>query len=267
MTSLNLPLDPVAPLPSTVQLHHGDCLEVMPALDPGSAAMVFCDIPYGSTRNLWDKYINIDQLWQQIWRVMSASGPAIFTATQPFSSLLVTSQLRYFNSDIVWHKTMSTGFFSAKKAVLRAHEHVLIFRKKTGTYNPQFTEGPPTAYARRAGSSTNWGEQKELGRYDSGGKRYPKSVVTFKSREISSGPKRTLHPTQKPVALLEWLIKTYTNEGDTVLDPVAGSGTTAIAALRTGRNVVCIEKDPAYFEVMRKRIADEQARLGFEVTA
>jgi hypothetical protein len=256
---LNQPslFDPPAPARTRVTLYHGDCLEVMPQLDAGSISMCFADLPYTATANGWDLNIPLDVFWPAVKRAAKAKCGFIFTATMRFATALICSNEKQFRHDLVWSKTRASGFANANKAPMRSHEHVLVFGSLI-TYNPQFTSGCPIKVTRAGdGVSTNWGiKPTNKGSTD---KRYPLSVQNFKRDDMRN---KKGHPTQKPVALLEWLIRTYTNEGDTVLDPTAGSGTTCIAAMRTGRHCIAIEKDPGYFEMMRKRVADERVRLG-----
>lgn len=258
-------------LPATegprIELHNGDCLEVMPTLPAGSVQMVSADVPYSNfsrrqTANAWDVPINLADMAHQMKQVSTDNAVWAFTATQPFTSDLVTTWRSRFRYEIIYEKNNASGFLQAKRQPMRAHESVLIFYAGRPTYVPQMTEAKNGWSGGKSGTkATNW---TGFVRTESRGGllRYPRSVFRCKAEPHN----QRVHPTQKPVALIEWLIRTYTNEGDTVLDPVFGSGTTAIACLRTGRNFVGIEKDPTYFEVARKRIADEQARLGFRVT-
>ena len=257
---------PAAPPPATlvpsVHLLHGDCLDMMSAIKVGSVGMVFADLPYGVTRNNWDVCLPLQALWTSLWVCCAPKAPIIMTATNPFAADLIASQRNKFRYDLVIQQTTPGGFLNAKRMPLRAHEMALVFYKKLPIYHPQRTPVAKAYSAKKSGPSDNYGQYKIITKVAGDLNRLPISVLQFTSQKRQS----ILHPTQKPVALLEWLIRTYTNEGDTVLDPVSGSATTAIAALRTGRNVICIEKDPDYFEVGRKRVAEEQARLGFPVT-
>lgn len=229
----------------------GDCLERMRDLPDASVDMILCDLPYGTTQNKWDAVIPFEPLWAQYWRVAKPGAAVVLTAAQPFTSALVMSQVRRFRYGWIWEKNNPSGHLNANRAPLRAHEDVLVFCRVAAPYNPQKTSGHPRkTVVSRDGSSSNYGSQKTSG-YSSTD-RYPRSV-----QAVSVEPKRPgLHPTQKPVALFEYLIRTYTDEGMTVLDNCAGSGTTAVACERTGRNWVCIERDPEYFAKAVARVAD-----------
>lgn len=262
----SLPLRGTKTLPTT-QLIHGDCLDVMPTLAENSVAMIFADLPYGgkhrkTTDCHWDAQVDVAVMWPQIWRI--CCGAAVFSATQPFASLLVASQINKFRYDLIWRKTNVGGWFNANKAPLRAHEHLLMFSAKPNVYNPQKTSGRPYKAGKRphakafADRNLSGSTQRLPTNYKSGS-RFPISVQTF--NRCSSA---IVHPTQKPVALLEWLIRTYTNEGDTVFDPVFGSCTTGVACLRTGRHFIGIEKDADYFRIGSERVAAERARLEAE---
>lgn len=234
----------------------GDCFEVMPRLAPGSVDMVLNDPPYGTTACAWDAVIPFPEMWAQVRRVLKPTGAAVFTAAQPFASALVMSNPRDFRYDWVWEKGNASGFLNAKRAPLRAHEHVLVFGEKIETYFPQMTIGHPRKSAsKKYGSNCCevYGKQSGVGIYDSTD-RYPRSVQFFSSDK----QKGAWHPTQKPVALMEYLVRTYTDTGETVLDFTAGSGTTAVAATQSGRRWICIEKDPEYFAKAVARVLDAE---------
>jgi DNA modification methylase len=253
---------------ASYELHHGDCLEVMPTLAPASVAMVFADLPYGVTRNRWDSCISLAPLWRCFAHCGQANFVSCFTATQPFATTVIVSNLPHFRYDLVWQKNVATGFLNAKRSPLRCHEGVLIFCSKAALYNPQMvaTALPLKRHANGTKHTENYGAQKKTF-YDCGGKRYPQSVLQFKEAARHSGEIRSLHPTQKPLALLEWLIATYTNPGDTVLDPTMGSGTTGVACARLGRRFVGIEKDATYFAAAKARIEAEHERMRLEVAS
>jgi site-specific DNA-methyltransferase (adenine-specific) len=225
--------------------------------------MILCDLPYGTTACKWDTIIPFEPLWEQYKRVIKDNGAIVLTASQPFTSALVMSNPKMFKYEIIWEKSKASNFLLAKKQILKAHENVLIFSKKTTTYNPQKTEGKPYSGDKRAGkkgSLTDVFNNVPNPTFRNGSKdglRYPRSVQYFKTAE-SEG--KTTHPTQKPVALFEYLIKTYTNEGETVLDNCMGSGTTGVACVNTNRNFIGIELDPIYFDIAQKRIAEAQRR-------
>lgn len=230
-------------------IHNGDCLNIMKDIDDKSIDMILCDLPYGMTaRNKWDTIIDFKLLWKQYERIIKSNGVIVLTAIQPFTSMLVLSNPTYFKYEWIWKKQQGTGFLNAKKQPLRNHESILVFYKNQPTYNPQFTKGKP--YKCKSGTaSLNYREQISV-ITENNGYRYPLTVIDF------DYDKNKLHPTQKPVSLFEYLIKTYTNEGNLVLDNCAGSGTTAIACINTNRNYILIEKEQQYFDMINKRIQD-----------
>lgn len=234
-------------------LYMGDCLELLRGVPDGSVDMVLADLPYGTTQNKWDSVLPLDRLWAEYWRAVKPDGAVVLTAAQPFTSELVMSQPRYFKYDWVWRKPKGTGHLNAKKMPMRDKEDILVFYREQCTYNPQFWEGEP--YKNKAGKSKETGLTASYGDYGnhregSDGKRYPKQVLEFGVVERGN-----VHPTQKPVALMEYLIRTYTNEGETVLDNTFGSGTTGVAALNTGRKFIGMEMDEGYFNIACERIA------------
>lgn len=222
---------------------------------------IITDLPYGQTsRNKWDSVIPFKPLWEQYERIIKDNGAIILFANGMFTADLMQSNRKLWKYNLIWEKTQPTGFLNAKKMPLRSHEDICIFYKKLPTYNPQKTTGH-TRKVSKAEHKTNCKETTDYGEhgfttYDST-ERYPKSVWTF-AKDIQ---KSALHPTQKPVALIEELIKTYTNPGDLILDSCAGSCTTAVAALNTGRNYICFEKDKDIFEVGSKRVAEYKGEI------
>lgn len=233
------------------QFLHGDCMELMREIPEWSVDMVLCDLPYGTTQNKWDSVIPFEPLWEQYWRVCKPNAAVVLTAAQPFTSALVMSQVRYFKYDWTWRKNKATGFLNAKKMPLRDKEDVLVFYQDQPTYNPQWGKGEP--FGNKAGANSGSDNYGAFGNHREGsdGRRYPKQVI-----DIGSVQRGTVHPTQKPVALFEYLIRTYTNEGEHVLDNTAGSGTTAIAAENAGRRWTCMERDPSYYEAAIARVWD-----------
>lgn len=236
-------------------LMNADCLQAMCVIPDGSVDLILCDLPYGTTRNKWDSVIPFEPLWAEYWRVLKTNGAVVLTAAQPFTSALVMSQPRAFKYQWVWEKSKVTGVLNAKKQPLRNHEDVMVFYRQQPTYSPQGVE----ACSIRAGtgrfssgkSSGNYGAISETadGTYEQTQTNYPRSVLKIASEG------KTVHPTQKPVALMEYLIRTYTDEGETVLDNCMGSGTTGVACKNTGRNFIGIERDPEYFRIASDRIA------------
>ena len=239
----------ITPFPTGL-FYHANCFDVLRTLPDGCVDMILADLPYGTTRNKWDSVLPLDQLWIEYWRI--CRGTVALTAAQPFTSSLVMSQIEHFKYDWVWKKPKGTGHLNAKKQPMRDKEDILIFYKERCLYIPQFGQGEP--YKNKAGKikenglSTNYGDFGTH-REGSDGKRYPKQIIEF---PVTG--RGTLHPTQKPVALFEYLIKTYTHEGMLVLDNTAGLGTTAIAAINTSRRWICIEKDAEYATQACERI-------------
>lgn len=231
----------------------GDCLEIMEAIDNDSIDMILCDLPYGSTQNKWDKVIDLEKLWVQYKRIVKPNSPIVLTATQPFASHLISSNPKQFRYDLIWEKNKVSGFLNANRMPLRKHEIILVFYDKLPIYNPQKTIGhkPVNSFTKNTGDGSNYGKTKLV---KGGGQtdRHPTSIVSFPV--VNNDSKDKFHPTQKPVELFEWLIKTYTNEGMIVLDNCIGSGTTAIACKNTKRNFIGIELDEEYCEIARKRL-------------
>lgn len=228
------------------KIFEGDCLNVMPNIAPRSVDLVLADMPYQKTRCRWDCLIDIDAMWNEVKRIIKPNGVVLLHADPPFTYTVGNSNLPWFKYEITWEKTAATGFFNAKKQVLRAHEHVLVFCSGQGTYNPQITKGHArkSSVKRKSSNGDCYGANTKELVYDSTD-RYPRSVQRF----ASDKQRRKLHPTQKPIALAEWLIKTFSNEGDTVLDFCFGSGTTGVAAINSGRKFIGIEKDSHFYQV------------------
>lgn len=236
-----------------MELMHGDCLEMMKLIPDGSVDMVLCDLPYGTTQNKWDAVIPFDQLWPEYRRVCRRGAAIVLTAAQPFTSALVMSNLDQFKYQWVWEKGKATGFLNAKKQPLRCIEDVCVFYSEQSTYNPQGLIKGSFKNGRKSKQEFStkgkcYGSQRDSA--DAEFTNYPRQLISF------SGENKPLHPTQKPVALMEYLIRTYTNEGDTVLDNTMGSGTTGVACVNTGRSFIGIERDDKYFAIAQKRIED-----------
>lgn len=230
------------------KIYQGDCLELMKEIDDKSIDMILCDLPYGTTQNKWDSIIPLDKLWEQYKRIIKDNGAIVLTAQTPFDKVLGVSNLKMLRYEWVWDKVGATGHLNAKKMPMKRHENILVFYKKLPLYNPQFTVGKPYEI-KRGRKSTNYGD--DVKGYDgitrNQGERYPVSI-------IKTNKETGLHPTQKPVALFEYLIKTYTNQGEVVLDNAVGSGTTAVAALNTGRFFIGMEKEQEYVDIANERI-------------
>ena len=226
----------------------GDCLELMKDIPDESIDMILADLPYGTTACKWDSIIPFNELWEQYERIIKDNGAIVLTASQPFTTELIHSNLKLFKYCWVWEKEQGVNFLMAKKQPLKVHEDICIFSKQQTKYNPQMTMGKPYIRNGKGDSGEVTGKVKKIQTKNTG-TRYPKSIIRF-NRETG------LHPTQKPVALFEYLIKTYTNEGDLVLDNCAGSGTTAIACLKTNRQFIVMEKEQKYYDIILKRVAD-----------
>lgn len=237
-------------------LRCGDCLELMKDIPDKSISMILCDLPYGQTqRNKWDTCIPFEPLWEQYKRIIKDNGAIILFANGMFTAELMLSNKFMWKYNLIWEKTQPTGFLNAKKMPLRNHEDICVFYNKLPTYNPQKSTGHIRKVSKaehKVGckNTTDYGEHG-LTTYDST-ERYPKSVWKY-AKDIQ---KSALHPTQKPVALLEELIKTYTNEGDLVLDNCMGSGSTGEACMNTGRNFIGFELDEEYFDIACKRLGE-----------
>ena len=234
---------------------NGNCLDLMNNIPDNTVDMVLCDLPYGTTaRNDWDVVIPFEPLWNQYRRITKKNAAIVLTATNPFASKLILSNLSMFRYDIVWQKNKKTGFLNAKRMPLRSHELVLVFYDSLPTYHPQKTHGhkPVNSFTKHTSDGTNYGKTKTGVRGGGQTDRYPGSIVSIPVVNNDSDEK--LHPTQKPVALFEYLVRTYTNEGDLVLDNCIGSGTTAVACVNSKRNFIGIEKDPDYWRAAVERL-------------
>ena len=233
-----------------VEIYCGDCIELMSTIPDGSVDMVCCDMPYGTTKCKWDAVIDLQLMWGHYRRITKPDAAIVLFSQSPFDKVLGVSNLSQLRYEWIWEKPAATGFFNANKMPLKAHENILVFYDKLPTYNPQKTQGHERKVTKRKEiGSEVYGKGRKLTEYDST-ERYPRSVQRFSSGTRVKG----LHPTQKPVELVEMLIRTYTNEGDTVLDNCMGSGTTGVAATNTGRSFIGIEIDPDYFEIAKGRL-------------
>lgn len=231
-------------------IYRMDCLEGMKLLPDRSIDMILSDLPYGKTANAWDSIIDLDQLWLAYKRLIRPHSAIVLTAQCPFDKLLGLSNRRWFRYEWIWEKSRATGFLDAKHAPLKAHENILVFYKHLPKYHPQLTKGKPYVTSRGEHYNRNFGKYVGATITRNDGFRYPRSVLRIPSEG------RSFHPTQKPVGLFEYLIRTYTNPRDVVLDSCMGSGTTAIACLNTNRQFVGFELDSDYH-----RYAEERIRL------
>ncbi|MFI5218238.1 MAG: DNA-methyltransferase [Bacteroidia bacterium] len=240
----------------------GDCLEVMKEFPDKSIDMILCDLPYGHTQNKWDSIIDLKKLWEQYERIIKANGAIVLTAHELFTAKLIMSNEKLFKYKIIWIKSKPTNFLNAKKQPLRKHEDVCIFYKNQPTYNPQMSFGEPYDKGiRKDQYSGNYGDFKPR-HVKSNGERYPNDVVYFEEQNINDfiyiktaeSEGEVLHPTQKPIKLGQYLIKTFTNEGDIVLDNASGSGSFLVAAALEGRKYIGIELNEGTFLFKKKKI-------------
>lgn len=244
------------------QVFNEDCLEGMKRIPDKSIDMILCDLPYGTTRNKWDSVIDLADLWEEYKRIIKTNGAIVLTAQTPFDKVLGTSNLQWLKYEWIWKKNRSTGFLNAHKSPLKSHENILVFYQKPPCYNPIMTTGHPPlkgTFSNNRSGQSNYGKFKDfVSERSFGGQtdRFPQSVIEFNVIANNND-----HPTQKPVALFEYLIKTYTNEGETVLDNCMGSGTTAIACINTNRNYIGFEKEEKYYNIIRERILKHTKQL------
>tara|TARA_B100001769_G_scaffold125725_1_gene98275 strand:+ start:281 stop:1060 length:780 start_codon:yes stop_codon:yes gene_type:complete len=237
-----------------MNLYHNDMFDVFPNIEPQSIDLLLTDFPYGTLnkrRNEWDKIIDYDRFWHYVDIICKPNCAIVSTASQPFTSVLISTNYTNFKYCLVWEKSKSTGYLNAKKQPMRSHEDIVVFYKKQPTYNPQMTVGKPYDKGKAVRDAVQYGKQtKAVHVKNTEGTRYPRSVLYFKTAEDEG----KLHPTQKPIALYEYLVRTYSNEGDTILDPCMGSGTTGIACLNTNREFIGIERDENYYTIAEERL-------------
>lgn len=244
------------------KVYNGDCLDIMPDIDDKSVDLILCDLPYGTTKCRWDSIIDLDLLWGEYNRIIKDNGAIVLFAQTPFDKTLGASNLKMLRYEWIWEKTQATGHLNAKKMPMKAHENILVFYKKLPTYNPQKTTGHERKVSKgyqrdicikrreeKYGDDYIYGKETTAPDYDST-ERYPRSVLLFPTDKQKSN----LHPTQKPLSLMEYLVKTYSNEGDIVLDNAAGSGTTGLACKNLNRDYIMIEKDEEIFKVCEERL-------------
>lgn len=245
----------------SVKLLYGDCLERMLEIEEHSINLVLADLPYSTTLNEWDKLIPFDKLWQQYERVLHPSGCVVLFGSQPFTSALVMSNPKWFKHELIWDKNKCGSPGLSKIRPMKTHENILIFAPGKTTYNPQMEAGEP--YSRKSSTPEGYVGRcnnhkyglKPRTEFTNEGTRYPKSILRI-SRDFSA--QQQVHPTQKPVSLMEWLVSTYSNENDTVLDNVFGSCPVGIACVNTNRKFIGIEKDEEYFDIGKQRILDNK---------
>lgn len=239
-----------------VKLYNGDCLEVMKGIPAKSIDLILTDPPYGTTtKNKWDSVLPVKKMWEQLKRVIKPNGAILLFGQPPFSSMLIMENKEMFRYEWIWKKTLAQGFLNSKKMPLRATENISVFYDKLPIYNPQMREGKPYNKGIRKGNcTTNYGDFGETVAINKTGDRYPINIIEFSN----SNHQEIYHPTQKPVSLLEYLIKTYSKENETVLDFTMGSGSTGVACINTNRDFIGIELDKNYFEIASKRIAEAE---------
>jgi len=248
------------------RIYQMDCMEGMKLIPDKSIDMILCDLPYGTTnRNKWDTIIPFEPLWQQYERIIKDNGAIALFADEPFTSQLIMSNTKLFKQRITWDKDRGAGFLNAKKMLLKQTEDICLFYKKLPTYNPQMVQAQPDRIrpnsAKGENKSLNYGEVKEIKHsedYDNT-MRYPTNLIKFSSMTGECNNLNRLHPTQKPIELIQWLIKTYSNENEIILDNCMGSGTTAVACILNNRKWIGFETDPTYIELANKRL--EQIQL------
>lgn len=260
-----------------MELYKGDCLELMKNIPDGSVDMVLCDLPYGNTNATWDKKVPLPLLWEQYKRICKGNAAILLFSQQPFGSELIFSNKKMFRYEIIWEKTNPGGMFNANKMPLRNHENIMVFYKKLPKYNPIKTILPADKGGKRGRMRTNPARPAGIYGADKGntwtedGTRYPTDVIKFSNQNgvyYGNSQNAVKHPAQKPIPLLEYLIKTYTNEGDLILDNCMGSGSTGVACVNTGRDFIGIELDEHFYQIACDRIgqAQEQIKLPLEKT-
>jgi len=238
----------------SINLYNGDCLEEMKDIPNGSVDLILTDPPYGTTACKWDSIIPLDEMWQELKRIIKPNGAVVLFAQTPFDKVLGCSNLKWLKYEWIWKKHQGTNPMMAKKSPMKCHENILVFYDKQPTYIPQMWYGSPyKGFCGNKSLGEVYGENtKSKHRNNPDGTRYPLSVQKF------SGSKEGLHPTQKPVELMEYLIKTYTNENEIVLDFTMGSGTTGVACKNLNRNFIGMEKDETYFNIAKQRIENTE---------
>lgn len=232
-------------------MHNEDCLEGMKRIETGSVDLILTDLPYGITDCYFDVRIPFEPMWEQFKRVTKRNAAILLFSQMPFGAELIMSNRKMFRYEIIWEKSLGVGFLNAKKMPLRCHENILIFYQQLPTYNPQFTKGKP--YKKFNETQTfNYGKKHGM-YFDNDGRRYPRDVIKDNQPQINQP---SYHAQQKPVDLLSYLIKTYSNEGELVLDATMGSGSTGVAAIKTGRRFIGFETEEKFFDIAVKRIED-----------
>lgn len=246
----------------SVQLFQGDCLDIMPTLVAGSIDLILCDPPYGTTACAWDSVIPFVPMWREVRRLLRKDGAAVFTAQQPFTSALVMSNAKGFHQALMWQKNKASGHLNAKKRHLTGHEDILVFSDGVPTYNAQMWHSRPASAARRTKFTPVYGAQVSTDYAGGQTERFPTSVLDFPVVNNDGSNGGRFHSSQKPVALMDYFIRTYSNEGETVLDFTMGSGSTGVACILAGRQFIGIENDPDIFPIAQQRISTEGGLFG-----
>lgn len=243
-----------------IQLLRGNCLELMKEISDKSIDMILCDLPYGTTPLNWDSALNMEELWKEYSRVVKPNGAIVLFGQEPFSSYVRISNIKQYRYDWYWEKERLTNVFQVKKRAGKTIENIMVFYKEQCTYNPQKNIHEGKRVTNKIGKNARWSvtqsgyeQTTKPFEYNDDGTRYPTQLLKFQR----DNPRKRLHPTQKPISLLEYLIKTYTNEGETVLDNCMGSGSTGIACVNTNRNFIGIELDKKYFDIAKERVLNE----------
>ena len=241
-------------IPCYAQVFLGDCLELYKNIEPKSIDLILTDLPYGTTQNKWDSIIPFDKLWEMVNYLLKPNGAFITTASQPFTSALVMSNPKMFKYDICWHKRTPSGVLNANKMPIRTHETILVFYNSLPVYNPIKTTGNKICGIKKHKvNSSNYRNTDRYTDYNDDGSRYPTSVLDL-TGIVNNSNEKVKHPTQKPIKLMDNLIRTYSNENMTIFDPCMGSGTTGVACKNLNRNFIGIEKDENYFKIAEQRI-------------
>jgi len=237
------------------KIYNMEAIEFMKEIDSSVVDLVLCDLPYEVTQNDWDKKLNLRSFFQESWRVLKENGIIVLTSQQPFTTALINAEPKYFKYELIWDKIRTSGFLNANRMPLRSHENILVFYKKLGTYNPQFTQGEKSHSKGKMTTDVN-NNYGEYGKIDNtevhGNKKFPKSIQTFIK------PHPSIHPTQKPIDLFGWLVKTYSNEGDLVLDCTIGVGTTAIACKNTNRNFIGNDLNQDFVNIANQQLSQDK---------
>ena len=243
------------------EIYNEDCMQGMKRIADGSIDCIICDPPYGhSTDCAWDVRLPMDEMWAEFNRVTKLNGAIVLFSQLPFAVDLINANRKMFRYEYVWHKSTAVGFLNANKMPLRSHENILVFYRRLPTYNPQFRTGKAYNRVQKEFSGGNVYKRRKVSQtFNDGNHYYPRDVLEVKSVNSSSKTEPRYHPTQKPLALMEFLVRTYTNEYDIILDATMGSGTTGVAAVRNWRRFIGFEKEEKYFDISRKRIAEALA--------